>query len=111
MTFTIYGIRLKDDPEVRYIGLTYKPIQKRLKEHLRMACVPNFAPWLRANIEQIEVFAIASVEDDREQAKATEKVVIALCSRMGHRLFNRAHVDPSLRWDSSAAFRPMSIAA
>lgn len=96
MTFTVYGIRLKGDPEVRYVGLTYKAIQRRLKEHLRTACCPSLTPRLHQNIDEIEIFAIASVAD-REQAKTTEKVIISLCVRLNHRLFNRAHVPLHLR--------------
>lgn len=96
MSFTVYGIRLKGDPEVRYVGLTYKPLQRRLKEHLRTPCCPNLSPWLRENLDRIDVFAIASVED-REQTKATEKVIISLCARLNHRLFNRTHVPLHLR--------------
>lgn len=110
MTFTVYGIRLKGDVEVRYVGLTYKPIERRLKEHLRTPSVPNFTPWLQANRQRIQVFAIASVAD-REHAKATEKVIIGLCSMLDHRLFNRAHVDPSRLWDSSEPSQPVGIAA
>jgi hypothetical protein len=104
MSFTIYGFRLRADAEVRYVGLTYKKIERRFREHLRGACVPHLSPWLRENLDRVEVFAIASV-DDRLQAKATEKVIITLCARLGHRLFNRTHVPKHLLWDSSTNSR------
>lgn len=99
MTWTIYGIRLKGDPEVRYIGMTGKAIARRLKQHRQTPCVPNLSPWLRENECAVEVFPIASVASECE-ARATEKVIIALCVRLGHRLFNRAHVERHGRWQS-----------
>lgn len=98
MSFTVYGIRLKGEVEVRYVGLTYKPIKRRLREHRATPCVPGLSTWLMDNWERAEVFAIASVTD-REQARATEKVIITLCARLNHRLFNRTHVPTHLRWD------------
>lgn len=90
MTHTVYGLRLKGDPEVRYVGLTCKDLKRRLRQHRTGGNSPLLSPWLRENSDEVEIFPIAAVEC-REEATATEKVMIALCCRLDHRLFNRAH--------------------
>jgi hypothetical protein len=107
--YTIYGIRLKGETEVRYVGLTYKTISVRLREHRRTPCVPGLSGWIVENGDQVEIFAIASVDNEAE-AKATEKVLILLCARLNHRLFNRANVPTHLQW-SPRVPQPAAIAA
>ena len=98
MTYTIYGIRLKGDREVRYVGLTYRDLKTRLRQHRTTPCVRHLMPWLVEHGEQVEVFPIATTEN-HEEAKTTEKVVISLCVQLNQRLFNRAHVPPHARWE------------
>jgi hypothetical protein len=82
--------------------MTRKRLDVRLGQHRDTSCCPHLNPWIAANADKVEIFAIASVDDERE-ARATEKVIIALCARLGHRLFNRTHVPTNLRWNALEA--------
>jgi hypothetical protein len=100
MKFYIYGLRLKGSHEVRYIGQTvYDPAHRltnhflHAKQHMRPT---TFVCWLLENGENVEAFKIALVES-REEARGTERAVIALCLRLNHRLFNRHGVPADLR--------------
>lgn len=98
MTWTVYGLRLKGDREVRYVGVTRHTPEKRLfGHHGEWGCSQRpFPVWLRANKGNIETFAIAKV-DTIEEARSHERAIIALCSRLRQRLFNRYGVEPEFR--------------
>ncbi len=104
MSFTVYGLRLKGDKEVRYIGQTNGPIEVRLHWH-RTYRPPTLRSWLATNAGNIEAFAIGAT-DTREEATAMEKAIIALCLRLDHRLLNRrslpAEFYPLEQWGKAA---------
>jgi hypothetical protein len=100
VTFTVYGIRLTDQHEVRYVGMTRKPIHQRLVEHSKMPCVPHLSGWLRAHWDLVEVFPIAVAHSESE-AREIEKATIQACARLSFRLFNRAHVPHPLRFNAA----------
>lgn len=97
MSYYVYGLRLKGDLECRYIGQTGKTPEARLVDRIRQSrhhvnigyCAPpdGLSQWVVDNADNIEVFKIAKCET-REEARATERVLIALVLRLGHRLLN-----------------------
>jgi hypothetical protein len=93
-TYIVYGLRLKGEREVRYVGETTKRLKDRLIQHTSVAVMGRiegaFADWLLSNRGEIEIFEIATCED-RKHAQETEKVIIAECQRLGQRIFNRKH--------------------
>lgn len=97
--FTIYGLRLIDAHEVRYVGQS-KDVDKRLLGHF--ACAKGmplptaFAIWLCANEGGIEWFEIDSATT-REDARQAERQAIEYALRFGHRLFNHHHVPADKR--------------
>ena len=109
MSFTVYGIRLIGEREVRYIGQTSQTLKARFSgictEHGRdwsgWPRYTAFGQWLDENRELTEIFAIAKC-DTRDEALATERVMIALCLRLNQRLFNGDHVPKHLRLVSAA---------
>lgn len=98
--FTIYGLRLKGDKEARYIGQTNGFVEVRLLGHLsaaeRKRYNPSLCDWLLANKDNVEAFKIAFA-DTREEARGIEKVIVGLCLRLEHRLFNHWLVPTELR--------------
>ena len=94
MTYCVYGIRLRGDKEVRYIGQTNRTPEARIANHRGDRCNRPLQTWLLSN--DVEGFEIARC-DTREEALATEKVIIALCVRLNHRLLNRDGVPKHLR--------------
>ena len=89
--FTVYGLRLKGDKEVRYVGQTGQP-EQRLFGHFSQAQMNYQTPlcqWLREHQPSVEMFKIGYAET-RAEALAIEKAIIALCRRLDHRLFNRS---------------------
>jgi hypothetical protein len=105
MSYCVYGIRLKGETNVRYIGHTKGTPEARLDWHLKQTIhEPSFRPllpWARANRDQIEAFKIADCESEKA-ARVTESVVIALCLRLNQPLLNVAQVPPHL-WPSRDA--------
>ncbi len=100
MTFTVYGIRLIGTNEARYIGFTKFTPQERLQRHSIDSTYGTpgrpLRQWLIANRGMVEAFAIGEMETEAA-ARTMEKVVIALCLRLGQRLFNSDHVPARLR--------------
>jgi hypothetical protein len=100
MNYIVYGLRLRGDRETRYVGMTYRDLTYRLQMHTSRAAMMGdktpFAQWLLANRGNVEAFKIAET-DDKEQAKGTEKILIAACLTMRQRLFNSVHVPANLR--------------
>lgn len=90
--FTVYGLRLKGEREVRYIGQTNGSPWVRLQGHLNTArrglYNQELNEWLLANELSAEAFAIAKV-DSRKEAEDYERAIIALCVRLDQRLLNR----------------------
>lgn len=90
MTFAIYGLRLKGETEVRYIGQTGDTDQ-RLAGHFSAAyAMPwrtQFANWLIENQHRIEMVVLGTA-DSRDEARRAERAAVAICLAMDHRLFN-----------------------
>jgi len=91
MTFTVYGLRLRGEKEVRYIGQT-ADVSARLAGHFstakRMPWATDFAHWLRDNGPIIEAVSLA-VAETRIEARAIERQMVGACAALGHRLFNQ----------------------
>lgn len=91
MTFSIYGLRLRGEREVRYVGHT-TDTAKRLGEHFRnarqMPWATNFANWLMANAASIEIVELDRA-DCRPDARIKERAAVAFCLALDHRLFNQ----------------------
>jgi hypothetical protein len=100
MSVTVYGIRLKGDREVRYIGFTRGDLDARLKKHIGGMVYKGsfrpFVPWIKEHRHEVEIFPIAKC-DTVAEARKTESVLIALCCRLNQRLLNGAQVPPRLR--------------
>lgn len=96
MSFTIYALRLKGDPEVRYVGQTAN-LEQRFQYHRSYCCrIPwhtTFTLWLKNNAGAIECVEIGTAPT-REEARLSERAAINLCLALGHRLFNR-HLVPA----------------
>jgi hypothetical protein len=90
--FTVYGLRLKGDKEVRYIGQTNGLVFLRLNGHLSAAAKRRhnlpLCEWLAENGSNVEAFKIGYA-DTRAEAIGIEKAIIALCLRLEHRLLNQ----------------------
>jgi predicted GIY-YIG superfamily endonuclease len=89
--FYVYGLRLKGDKEVRYIGQTNDDPIYRFRTHMtraRSAGGMRVDPWLLENEGSVEAFKIAACET-REEAQSMERAITALCVRLDHRLFNK----------------------
>lgn len=97
---TIYGLRVRGDTEVRYVGRTVKPLAHRLYGHLNTAKAMTeptlFASWLREHGQTVEIFEISRVAGWSE-AKAAERDTIRICLALNHKLFNFWLVPPS-KW-------------
>lgn len=96
--FTVYGLRLQGEKEVRYIGQTNGFPALRLANHFNAAALrrhnPELCDWLLQNEQHVEVFKIGYA-DTREEARGIERAIIALCQRLDHRLFNLRPGRPS----------------
>lgn len=99
MSFYIYGLRVRGDPECRYVGMTSRQPDDRLRAHASQAASwekrawgqppdpEGFTAWLTANKGNIEAFKIAKAETKAE-ARITERAIANLILRLDHRLFN-----------------------
>lgn len=98
MTYSIYGLRLNGEREVRYIGLTSKSLPARLAKHIAFArgwtVRRDFYDWLIENASAVEIFKIAEAAT-AEDAAAVERETIHLCVKLQQRLFNETHVPRS----------------
>lgn len=106
MSFTVYGLRLRGDPEVRYVGSTRHGADRRLNQHFYLTAGMQsgtpFATWLRENRKTIECFTIWEA-DTGDEALSLERGTIEMCLRLGQRLFNRKHVPAELLAQQDAA--------
>lgn len=87
----IYGLRLKGDKEVRYIGQSAN-VAQRLAGHLgtahSMPWATDFAYWLIENADTVEAVELTTVET-REEARRVERNTVGMFVALGHRLFNQ----------------------
>jgi len=103
--YTIYGLRLIGDKEVRYVGQTRHHLDTRLAGHFGRRRGVTDSPlqvWLHENRPQVECVKLGFA-DQPDEARAIENVFIALCGRLDHRLFNRKIGRPAANPEGMAA--------
>lgn len=92
----IYGLRLKSDPQVRYIGLTTGTVEKRFLEHQREAKGGRKYPvydWMRSHgVENISCVTIEAVGEASEECLAQREIfhIAEARSKSGRDLLNVA---------------------
>ncbi|ANC32962.1 NUMOD3 motif (2 copies) [Isoptericola dokdonensis DS-3] len=87
----IYGIRLKDSNEYRYIGLTTWSSSRRLRRHLSNARAGRKTPyydWLRKHQEDVVVDQLYTERESLTRLGEAEILWIAALRAEGHRLLN-----------------------
>lgn len=88
--FSIYGLCLKGTTELRYVGYTYKNLQKRLTEHRYEKGANNEKiKWIRENSDNIEIIAIQIGIKTLSEAHKQEKHWIKFYRENGHNLLNK----------------------
>jgi hypothetical protein len=93
MSFTIYALKLIDDPEVRYVGLTGREPEIRLSRLTLEARLygrrptDGFGGWLLDNEGGIEC-AHLDYATTKSDAHALERDMVRLFLGLDHRLFN-----------------------
>ena len=93
MTVTIYGLREVDTHELRYIGLTTKPLEERLRKHIRNVkqhYPRKICDWIVA-AQKIEIVPLLVC--DESDARKQERFFVAKMISEGHRLAN-SHLVP-----------------
>lgn len=87
----VYGIRLKQDGEYRYVGITTKTASRRFHQHLRVAAEGRKTPfydWLRKHDEvDVAIDELDRIEGLPELGQA-EIDWIGYLKRQGDRLLN-----------------------
>ena len=80
MIYTVYGIRLTDDSEVRYVGFTRFTPEIRLHRHLIDTSYGTpgrmFRQWLLPRADRVEAFTICKTKTEAN-ARLMEKAAIA----------------------------------
>lgn len=90
----IYGVRLLDSDEFRYVGLITKTIARRRSEHFKVAEAGRktpFADWLRKREDREEAYfqpLELVMSDDLEDLGEAEARWITKLREQGHRLLN-----------------------
>lgn len=82
----IYGLALRGDWEIRYVGST-KDLQKRFCGHMNewKARDGDKNEWVKANLDRVEIRLLEVVKSDR---KLAERRMAQKLYAEGHRLFN-----------------------
>jgi hypothetical protein len=92
-SFIVYGLRLADSDEYRYIGKTSRGAKQRLSEHRHHARTAPSTPvqhWMKRHVDDelaMDVLAVAP-EGDHGQLNALEVEHIAALRAVGHPLLN-----------------------
>jgi hypothetical protein len=90
----VYGIRLRESDEYRYVGLTTKTASRRLRQHLRNARDGKktpFCDWLRKHREdEVVVDVLETALGDLESLGESEIEWIDFLRGTHHRLLNVA---------------------
>lgn len=87
----IYGIRIKESREYRYIGLTTKTVRGRLQKHLQVARSGRKTPfydWLRKHAQEVEAVALADHFLELSELGKAEVDYIRWFRSAGHNLLN-----------------------
>jgi hypothetical protein len=104
VSFTIYGFRLRGDSEIRYVGMTSRAADTRLRCLTNEARLYGRRPttglggWLLDNEGRIDAFEIVQVATQAE-ARIAERTAAAALVQAGHALFNRWLVPKDKRID------------
>jgi predicted GIY-YIG superfamily endonuclease len=98
--YIVYGLRLKGDREVRYVGVTRRGLKFRLQKHVygakgRYPQTP-LCRWLVQHRADVEIFSVHET-DNRGEAFRRERQMIEMATSLGQRLFNQTHVPYALR--------------
>lgn len=113
MTVVIYGLRIRGEKEVRYVGQS-ADVEARLAGHFctanNMPWATDFANWLTDNRQVIEAVALATAPT-RAEARTIERQMVQACLAMGHRLFNQWLVPVEKRCNPRTTPRPPRFAA
>ncbi len=86
--YTIYGLKLKNDIEVRYVGLTSYLLKFRLKSHLKDKVNPHKMYWLKKHKDNIEIIPIEENIFILQEACEKEIYYIKEYKNNGNRLLN-----------------------
>ncbi len=88
--YKIYALKLKDDDNIRYIGLTKKTLEERFKRHLRETIKKNNknGNWIKKNKENIEIILIEENINDVEMISKREIYWIKYYTELGIELTN-----------------------
>ncbi len=90
--YVVYALKEPSHGEIRYVGLTGKPLDKRLREHLKRRGHENWGKyhWLKSLTFQGLLPIIVPVVEglNLEQAKLEEISLIARLREIGCNLFN-----------------------
>lgn len=92
--WVIYGLRLVDDPEYRYVGLTRVGTKKRLDSHKKYARNKNrrnspVGNWVRKHMDNVVIEVLEDCpEGDSEYLFEAEKFWISQVRGFGHNLTN-----------------------
>jgi len=89
--YFIYGLRLKSTTEFRYVGYTYKEINKRLTEHYDEKQNKDKTEWLSQNKGNVETIQIETFISDIPYAHKQEIYWIKFYKDSGHRLLNKTN--------------------
>jgi group I intron endonuclease len=90
MNYKIYGLRLKNTEDIKYIGYTSKCIEERLYRHKTDTIKGKYknANWLKKYKDEVEIFLIEENILSHEQVCAKEKYYIKLYRDLGFDLNN-----------------------
>ena len=88
--YKIYGLKLKDSEDIKYIGYTGKTIEQRFSEHLKTTIKGNYKNgyWLKKYKENIEIFLIEDKISSYDEACIKEISYIKLYRELGYDLNN-----------------------
>ncbi|MET4430527.1 NUMOD3 domain-containing DNA-binding protein [Mycolicibacterium sp. 624] len=89
----IYGVRLRSESHYRYVGLTTKTAQVRLRQHFKVAAARRKTPfydWLRKQDRRNVIVVQLDWADGLDELGEAEIAWIALLRSEGHPLLNLA---------------------
>lgn len=89
-TYKIYGLKLKEDNNIRYIGYTGKTIEERLMKHFTETVRHNHknANWIKKHKHEIEIVLIEDGISTIEEAWNKEIEYIKMYHNLGYNLTN-----------------------
>lgn len=93
MSFFVYALRLSDEDEYRYVGLTSTTPEDRLYKHMKDSArskKPGVQSWINKHGSSVRVDTL-EVCDSQEQVNAAEMKWIATLRDSGHMLLNQTN--------------------